>query len=147
MTGCIWDGFCLIFTMVIEKGSTNGIRFLKDVRKNTPVRPVNKNGKRWNGKGTYYLPFGGTYEGEWKNGLKEGQGILTTETSEYMEKFITRFSPNSNFDEVIDDEESHISKTIKIIGEFKSDTIWNGNEYDEDGKIIRKYVNGEEIEE
>ena len=62
-----------------------------------------------------------------------------------MEKFITRFSPNSNFDEVIDDEESHISKTIKIIGEFKSDTIWNGNEYDEDGKIIRKYVNGEEI--
>jgi len=48
---------------------------------------------------------------------------------------------------VIDDEESHKSKTIKIIGEFKSDTIWNGNEYDEDGKIIRKYVNGEEIEE
>ena len=106
-----------------------------------------KNGKRWNGKGTCYLPFGGIYEGEWKNGLKEGQGILTTETSEYAEKFITRFAPNSTFDEVIDDEESHISKTIKIIGEFKSDTIWNGNEYDEDGKIIRKYVNGEEIEE
>ena len=84
---------------------------------------------------------------EWKNGLKEGQGILTTETSEYVEKFITRFSPNSTFDEVIDDEESHISKTIKIIGEFKSDILWNGNEYDEDGKILKKYVNGEEIEE
>ena len=30
----------------------------------------------------------------------------------------------------------------KFVGEWKDDKEWNGNEYNKDGKIISKYVNG-----
>ena len=31
------------------------------------------------------------------------------------------------------------------VGEWKDDKEWNGNEYNKDGKIISKYVDGKEI--
>jgi len=33
----------------------------------------------------------------------------------------------------------------KFVGEWKDDKEWNGNEYNKDGKIISKYVDGKEI--
>ena len=33
----------------------------------------------------------------------------------------------------------------KYVGEWKDGEIWNGTEYDKDGNIIGKFVNGKEI--
>ena len=65
-----------------------------------------------NGQGTYIYPNGEKYEGDWKNGKYHGQGTYTSKDGE------------------------------KFVGEWKDDKEWNGNEYNKDGKIISKYVNG-----
>ena len=72
-----------------------------------------KDGER-HGKGTTMTDADGRgYKGEWKNGQMHGQGTLTTQGSG------------------------------KTIGEFKSDTIWNGISYDKEGIITRKILEGE----
>jgi hypothetical protein len=55
------------------------------------------------------------YEGDWRNGKYHGQGTYTSKDGE------------------------------KYVGEWKDDKEWNGNEYNKDGKIISKYVDGKEI--
>ena len=64
------------------------------------------------GRGKYIYPHGGKYEGDWRNGKYHGQGTYTSKDGE------------------------------KFVGEWKDDKEWNGNEYNKDGKIISKYVNG-----
>ena len=53
-----------------------------------------------------------SYVGEWKDGKKHGQGIFT-------------FPDGS-----------------KYVGEYKDGKKWNGTEYDKNGRIIGKFVNG-----
>jgi len=53
--------------------------------------------------------------GEFKDGKPNGQGILTFPDGE------------------------------KYVGEWKDGEQWNGTEYDKDGNIIGKFVNGKEI--
>ena len=65
-----------------------------------------------NGQGTYTYHHGFKYVGEWKDGKRNGQG---TETF-----------PDGG----------------KYIGEYKDDKRWNGTQYDKDGNITKKYVNG-----
>ena len=67
------------------------------------------------GFGKYTYLDGEKYEGEWKNGKWDGQGTYTSKDGE------------------------------KFVGEWKDDKEWNGNEYNKDGKIISKYVDGKEI--
>ena len=55
------------------------------------------------------------YVGEFKNGLKNGQGTYTW------------------------------SDGSKYVGEWKGDEMWNGTIYDKDGNIIKKVVNGKMI--
>ena len=69
------------------------------------------------GKGTYIWKNGTKYEGEWKDGELHGQGTLTWSSGE------------------------------KYVGEFKNDKEWNTTEYDKNGNIIGKFVNGEYIEQ
>ena len=57
------------------------------------------------------------YVGEYKDGLLNGQGTSTL------------------FD------------GSKYVGEFKDGKSWNGTEYNKDGNIIGKIVNGEQIEQ
>ena len=64
------------------------------------------------GKGTYTLENGTKYMGEWKDGKKHGQGTYTL--------------PNGS----------------KYVGEWRENKSWNGTEYDKNGNIKRKYVNG-----
>ena len=71
-----------------------------------------KDGKIWNGHGTYTYPNGDKYEGEFKDGEKNGQGTFT-------------FSDGS-----------------KYVGEFKDGKPWKGTMYDEEGTLIGKWVNG-----
>ena len=51
-------------------------------------------------------------KGDWRNGKYHGQGTYTSKDGE------------------------------KFVGEWKDDKEWNGNEYNKDGKIISKYVDG-----
>ncbi len=72
---------------------------------------------RWNGQGTFTTSNGSKYEGEWKNGERHGQGTHT-------------YPDGSKYE-----------------GEYKDDWELNGTQYDKDGKIISKYVNGKWIEQ
>ena len=67
------------------------------------------------GFGKYTYLDGEKYEGDWRNGKYHGQGTYTSKDGE------------------------------KFVGEWKDDKEWNGNEYNKDGKIISKYVDGKEI--
>ena len=69
------------------------------------------------GQGTMTWSNGDKYEGEWKDGELHGQGTLTWSSGE------------------------------KYVGEFKNDKEWNTTEYDKNGNIIGKFVNGEYIEQ
>ena len=64
------------------------------------------------GQGTTTFPNGDRYVGEYKDGDSHGQGTFTSKDGE------------------------------KFIGEWKVDKEWNGYNYNKDGKIISKYVNG-----
>jgi len=71
-----------------------------------------KDGKIWNGQGTFTFPDGRKYVGEFKDGKQHGKGTLT-----------------SRFEK-------------EYIGEFKEGTLWNITEYDKNGNILGKWVNG-----
>ena len=65
----------------------------------------------------YIFPNGEKYLGEWKDGKQNGQGTFTS------------------FD------------GRKGVGEYKEGNAWNITEYDKDGKITKKFVNGKEIKQ
>jgi len=68
-----------------------------------------------NGLGVIIYPSGSKYVGSWKDGKENGQGTLT------------------------------VYDGIKIVGESKDGRIWNGTRYDKNGNIEYKVVNGEWI--
>jgi len=67
----------------------------------------------WNGQGTFTWSDGDTYVGEFKNGSSHGQGTLTYKDGRKYE------------------------------GEWKDDKEWNVINYNINGKIQYKIVNGE----
>ena len=68
-----------------------------------------------NGQGKHTIPNGEKYEGEWKNGKKDGKGTFTK------------------------------TDGTKYIGEFKRGTYWNTTVYDKNGNITEKWVNGNKV--
>ena len=70
---------------------------------------------KYHGQGTLTLTNGTRYEGEWKDGFVNGQGTYTFRSG------------------------------IKGVGEFRKDKPWNITEYDKNGNINGKYLNGEWI--
>ena len=76
-----------------------------------------KNGKR-NGQGTYYYDSGEKYIGEWKDGLREGKGIFYWEDGTYWEGNFTNNEMNGK-----------------------------GNYFDGEDSFPAEYRNGEFIEE
>ena len=78
-----------------------------------------KDGK-YNGQGTY-MDERRKYKGGWKNGKKHGHGTLIYDTTK-GKKYVGEFSKRS--------------------GEFKEDKPWDITEYDRNGNIIGKWVNG-----
>ncbi|MDP7606329.1 MAG: MORN motif precursor, partial [SAR324 cluster bacterium] len=86
--------------------------------------------------GVLYLWENGTkYMGEWKDGKKHGQGTKTWSDGEYVGKW--------------KNGEYHGQGTLTLLngdkyeGKFKDGEKWNGTQYDKDGNITKKYVNGE----
>jgi len=94
-----------------------------------------KNGKK-DGQGTYTFSDGRKYVGEFKNGKQHGQGIFTTPSGN---KYVGEFK----------DGKQHGKGTLtsrfekEYIGEFKEGTLWNITEYDKNGNILTKTINGE----
>ena len=69
------------------------------------------------GQGTYTWSDGREYVGEYKNGERNGQGTST--------------SPDGQ----------------KYVGEWKDGKPWNGTQYDKEGNILGKWVNGKMIKQ
>ena len=98
-----------------------------------------KDGKR-HGQGTLTTPDGRKYEGEWKNGKKLGQGTFT-------------WSDGRKYVGVFKDGERNGQGTYtwsdgrKYVGEWKDDKRWNGTQYDKNGNIKEKFVNGKRIDQ
>ena len=70
-----------------------------------------------NGLGYLIYPYGSKYLGSWKNGKMNGRGTFT------------------------------YSDGGKYVGEWNINGPWNGIEYDKDGNIERKVVNGERVKQ
>ena len=90
------------------------------------------------GRGKYTYPLGEKYEGEWKNGEYHGQGTFTLPDGEKYEGEWKNGEYHGQGTETWSDGQ-------KYVGKWKDGNPWNGTEYDKDGKIISKYVNGEMI--
>ena len=98
-----------------------------------------KNGK-FHGQGTYTFSNGRKYVGEYKDGKKNGQGTFTFPNGwkyvgEWKDGDINGFGiltiPNGK----------------KGIGEFIENKPWNISEFDKNGNIKYKFVNGEKIKQ
>ena len=114
--------FVFILLLILPFSGCKSVVKETDVEK--PVRIVSPNGDVYvgeivsgkpHGQGTRTFTNGDKYVGEWKNGKENGNG--------------KRNSPDGR----------------NYVGEWKDDKEWNGNEYNKDGKIISKYVDGKEI--
>jgi len=92
--------------------------------------------EKLNGLGVMTYPDGHKYVGEFKNGKQHGQGIFTTPSGN---KYVGEFK----------DGKQHGKGTLtsrfekEYIGEFKEGTLWNITEYDKNGNILTKTINGE----
>ena len=97
-----------------------------------------KDGKP-NGLGVMIYLNGWKYIGGWKNGYYHGQGSLTF--SDNGRKYVGEFK----------DGEYHGQGTFtnslrsKYVGSWKNGRMWNGTNYDRDGRIMEKFVNGKRI--
>ena len=69
------------------------------------------------GLGVLIYSFGWKYVGSWKDGKMNGHGIYSW------------------------------GDGSKYVGEWKDNKRWNGTQYDKNGNIERKYVNGEIIKQ
>ena len=124
-----------------------------------------KDGKIWNGQGTETYSLGGVstkdkYEGEFKNGKHHGQGKYTNYygivyEGGFKNGMLFGHGIETSKQEKYDGEWGemrgrHGQGTLtlhdgsKFEGEFKINEKWNGTEYDKDGNITKKYVNGVE---
>ena len=88
-----------------------------------------------NGQGTYISPDGRMYVGEFKDGIPNGQGTYISpdgrmDVGEWKDGK-TKWSRNIHFPD-----------GTKYVGEWKDGKTWNGTEYDKNGNIIGKWVNG-----
>ena len=105
--------FFFIFSLLYGKSKKNGLLY---TWKNGSTYVGEWKDDKKNGQGKYIYGKGNgegdKYEGEWKDDKKNGQG--------------TYFFPDGG----------------KLVGEFRKDSPWNITDYDKNGKIKGKYVNG-----
>ena len=90
------------------------------------------------GLGYLIYPYGSRYLGSWKNGKMNGQGIFTYPNGE---KYVGEWK----------DGKEHGQGTTtfpngdRYVGGYKYGKYWNGTQYDNDGNIFEKYMNGKPI--
>jgi len=113
--GYVWKGFGDKETHPIYKGD------VKDWKPNGLGYLIYPDGGKYvgswkdgkqNGQGTFTFSLGSMYVGEWKYGKQNGQGTYT------------------------------LKNLSKYVGEFKDGLPWNVTQYDKNGNIKGKYLNG-----
>jgi len=93
-----------------------------------------KDDKR-HGQGTFTLPDGSKYVGEWRYDNFHGQGILTFADED---KYFGEFKDGKK-----DGQGTYTwSNGSKYVGEHKNDNPWNGTEYDKDGNVTATWSEG-----
>ncbi len=101
-----------------------------------------KDGKP-NGQGTFNSG-GSKYVGEYKDGLPNGQGTHTFVKGDFVgEKYVGEYKdgkPNGQ-------GTFTWSSGSKYVGEYKDGKTWNGTQYDKNGNITTKVVNGKTIKQ
>ena len=118
----------------IEKGLPNGQGTLTSPD-GTKYKGGFKDGEK-HGQGTIKFIDGRKYVGEWKNSKYHGQGTFTTPSGN---KYVGEYKDGKQHGQGI-----LISRFEKeYVGEFKKGTLWNITEYDKNGNILTKTVNGE----
>jgi hypothetical protein len=88
-----------------------------------------------NGQGTYTSLSGSQYVGEWKNGNMNGQGTYTWSDEDKYEGKWKDGKRNGQGTFTFNDGR-------KYVGDWKDDRWWNGIEYDKNGEITYKRING-----
>ena len=81
------------------------------------------------------FPDGSMYEGEFKDGEYNGQGIMTFPDGN---KYVGEFKDGKRHGQGT----FTFSDGRKYLGEWREKKPWNGTLVDKDGKIIEKYVYG-----
>ena len=95
-----------------------------------------RSGRR-TGNGTYSYHDGRKYVGEWKNGTTHGKGTLTLSDGR---RYVGIFKDGKK-----DGQGTYsFPNGKKAVGVFRNNRPWNIIEYNKDGTILGKYVNGVE---
>jgi len=114
------------------------------------------------GLGSKTFPDGDKYVGEWKDGVRNGQGIFTFGKGKHEgDKFVGEYKDGvrngqgtytwTNGQKYVgewkDEKENgqgtmSLSNGEKFVGEYKDGRPWNITGYDKNGNIIGKMVNG-----
>ena len=91
------------------------------------------------GLGSLTYPDGGKYEGEFKDSKEHGQGTYTFGKGKWEgDKYVGEFK-----DGMYRGQGTYTwSDGRKYVGEWKDGKPWNGKEYDKNGNITSKFVNG-----
>ena len=96
-----------------------------------------KDGKE-HGLGYLIYPYGSRYFGSWKKGKMNGHGAFTYPNGE---KYLGGWKDGKEHGQ----GEQTSSDGSKYVGEWKDGKYWNGTNYDNDGNINGKYLNGKWI--
>ena len=112
-----------------------------------------------NGQGAITYSDGGMYVGEWENGKYHGHGTFTyPDRTRYKWEYLHMYEQDQKIPIFCllnkyagdwKDGEKHGQGTYyfswggKLVGEFKENKPWNVTEYDKDGNILERWVNGE----
>ena len=91
------------------------------------------------GLGSLTYPDGGKYEGEFKDSKEHGQGTYTFGKGKWEgDKYVGEFK-----DGMYRGQGTYTwSDGRKYVGEWKDGKPWNGKEYDKNGNVTSKFVNG-----
>ena len=92
-----------------------------------------------NGQGTFTFPDGTKYVGEVKNGKYNGQGTRTWSNGN---KYVGEFKDGKQHGQGTHTYGKGKWEGDKSVGEWKDGNPWNTTEYDKNGNIVGKYVNG-----
>ena len=98
-----------------------------------------KDNKR-TGQGTFTIPNGNKYVGEFKYGEQHGQGTFTFRNGN---KYVGEYKNGKRNGQ---GTYTH-SDGKNYVGNWKDGKPWNGNDYNKDGNIFGKWVNGKSIKQ
>ena len=88
-----------------------------------------------NGQGTHTTPKGNKYEGEWNDGKKDGKGMYINKNGD---KYGGEFKEGKR-----NGKGTYTwSNGSRYVGRWKDGERWKGRQYDRNGNIMGRFLNG-----